>query len=903
MSNPDSKPKGPANKSLRILLVVAILSMMVVGAFLFVPSGDTSAQPYYDFEDGDFKYKIIDGSIEVPNQVTVIGCTQKGDVVIPESVVHDGTTYIVTALGVSNYAPFGDKVTSVKLNDNIRVINPDAFTGATNMVSITGCTNVTVVGDRAFKSCAHLTSIDLPNAQAIHSNAFEGCSSLKTISVPNVREIFLEAFIGCEALTNITLGDSLTFIATKAFYDCTSLERISIPDSLTEIRTQAFDGCTSLKQIEIGKDSKLVKIGIAAFQYCSSLREVVIPDSVEVLDTMCFAYCESLSKVTVGPGSKLTTIADGAFYGNSFDHFTVPKSVTDLSPAAFYRCMNLKSIDVEEGNTKYLSIKGVLYSIGADTDDLTLFLFPINKRVIEYTIPNSVSAIESYSFADNLHLEKVVLNSRITILPNHVFSTCPNLEEVVFVSGLKEIGPMAFWGSSALKEVTLPDSVEVISEQAFMRCFGLEAIHLGTGVVSIGKNAFKSCTSLKEFTIPDGVTILPEHAISDCTALKVLNIGSGLTSLGMRAFNSLTALKTINLSEDNTAFTMYGGALYTADFATLCLYPAMSTATEYVFHEDTLKLTFDAFWGCKYLKKVTLSKSLTTIGSDQKNPPFAFCSALERIDVPEENTSFRSVDGVLIGVRFDETCIIQCPMNKVGNVLDMRVDQFDDVESIAVGAFHGNVNLMKIFMPSNLVSFDGTITGCNALREIIFPDSDVLMFNTKIADGCPMLMHVYVPFVINSGYFKIEGYTLDFYSDSIYSKKFDDYNRLIGDIYLYKTGKEYVVTMDANGGILRYDTMKVTYGKAYGDMEVPFREGYRFIGWFTEAVGGERVYVSTIVSLMEDHTLYAHWEKAEPAPPDDVVEEGPSGTSLVIVLGSIVVISTAIVLILRRYGL
>lgn len=882
-----------------VMLAVAVLSLLVVGVSLIVPSDDTSASPYYDFEEGGFEYKIID---EVKLEVTVIGCKNTGDVVVPEFVTSGGKTYTITSFGSAGYTPIGNKVTSVTLSNRVSIIEADAFVDAANLVSVSG-PSVIHVGDRAFSYCPSLESVDLPNANAIYSGAFVGCVSLKSIYLPNIENIYADAFRNCEGLEYIFLGDSLNYIASKVFWACISLEHISIPANVEEIGMQIFENCDSLRTIDFNGNDKIKSIPAGAFSNCKSLERIDLPNSVETIGEMAFAYCEKLVEVGVGEGSKLTSIGDGAFYENSFSHFTVPKGVTNMSSAAFYRCYNLEAIDVEEGNPKYRSIDGVLYIIGSGPDDLTLSLFPLNKNVSEYTLPDEVVALSDFAFADNAHLVKMVLNDHITVIPDHSFSTCPNLEVVVFGANVKQIGPMAFWGSKSLREAILPDSVEIIDQQAFMRCYSLVDFAIGPNVKSIGQYAFKECTSLKEFTIPDGVTELPSEVFASCTALETLNIGSGLRSFGMGAFNSLFSLKAITLSEDNTAFALEGGVLYSSDYKTLYLYPAMMTGSEYTFNEKTELLKYDAFWGCKYLEKVTLSAALKTIGMHLTLPPFAYCSALECIEVPEGNTSFESIDGVLIGTRFGDLSIIQYPMNKAGTTFDMSVSKFDEISNVCSGAFYGILNLEKIVMPKNLTAFDETIIGCMNLREVIFPDSDFFSLDWTIFDNCPALEHIYVSCVISSSQFEIDGYELEFYTDAARTQKFENYNKLVGDIYISAIGDEYVVTLDANGGTVGSETITVTYGDEYGEIATPVRDGYRFIGWYTEAVGGTLVTADTIVSILGDHTLYAHWDVVEPVPSDDGDEVESAGFSLMICIVAIILIAALIVLILKRNGM
>lgn len=70
----------------------------------------------------------------------------------------------------------------------------------------------------------------------------------------------------------------------------------------------------------------------------------------------------------------------------------------------------------------------------------------------------------------------------------------------------------------------------------------------------------------------------------------------------------------------------------------------------------------------------------------------------------------------------------------------------------------------------------------------------------------------------------------------------------------------YTVKYDANGGNCNTPSGKAIYNTAYGELPVPERTGYTFDGWYTEKSDGTKVTESTVVSRMQDHTLYAHWK-------------------------------------------
>ena len=72
----------------------------------------------------------------------------------------------------------------------------------------------------------------------------------------------------------------------------------------------------------------------------------------------------------------------------------------------------------------------------------------------------------------------------------------------------------------------------------------------------------------------------------------------------------------------------------------------------------------------------------------------------------------------------------------------------------------------------------------------------------------------------------------------------------------------HTVTFDPNGGTLsegEASSKSVFPGDAYGPLPTPTRDSHRFSGWYTERVGGTKVDETTVVTELEDHTLYAHW--------------------------------------------
>ena len=80
-------------------------------------------------------------------------------------------------------------------------------------------------------------------------------------------------------------------------------------------------------------------------------------------------------------------------------------------------------------------------------------------------------------------------------------------------------------------------------------------------------------------------------------------------------------------------------------------------------------------------------------------------------------------------------------------------------------------------------------------------------------------------------------------------------------LYAQWEAEEYTITYDANGGTLLATEEKIKYNSKYGELQVPEREGYSFLGWFTEAQDGEHVTAETI--CRGNAIIYAHWTAEE----------------------------------------
>ncbi len=97
----------------------------------------------------------------------------------------------------------------------------------------------------------------------IRAWAFSGCSELTSVTIPEgVTSIGECAFCGCTGLHSVSLAESVTSIGRHAFSQCSGLPSISIPSGVTHIGWKAFEGCS-------GATSLMIAEGVTGIRICS----------------------------------------------------------------------------------------------------------------------------------------------------------------------------------------------------------------------------------------------------------------------------------------------------------------------------------------------------------------------------------------------------------------------------------------------------------------------------------------------------------------------------------------------------------------------------------------------------------------------------------------------------------
>lgn len=208
-------------------------------------------------------YYNITSTTNKTAEVTFAGATANevaneysGKVVIPSTVLYNGVTYNITAVGDSAFQGCKN-LQSVTISNGVTQLNKYSFSGCSSLANVVIPESITSIGERVFNGCSKLESVVLPTKlKDLSSGVFAGCSMLKSVNIPNtITAIYGVTFSYCYSLTDVIIPESVTSIGSYAFRNCTSLAEIVIPESVETIAKAAFKECGSLRKVVVESDT------------------------------------------------------------------------------------------------------------------------------------------------------------------------------------------------------------------------------------------------------------------------------------------------------------------------------------------------------------------------------------------------------------------------------------------------------------------------------------------------------------------------------------------------------------------------------------------------------------------------------------------------------------------------
>ncbi|MCQ2538111.1 MAG: leucine-rich repeat protein [Lachnospiraceae bacterium] len=339
---------------------------------------------------------------------------------------------------------------NVVIPKSIVSIHSGAYKGRHELRNIDFGPDLIQIGEEGFRSCESVESLSIPGqVRVIGDSAFRDCINLKELHIAQNSE-----------------GKSIE-IGERAFENCIKLQTVDLPIDLKEIFGGCFNSCKSLESILIPEE--VTSIGENAFGGCSALRDINIPQGVTKIDDLAFSGCSALTRIELKEG--LLKIGKNAFKDcTELIEISIPSTVTKIGTSPFRGCTKLENIIVDK--SRYLKhVDGVLFN----KNKSQLICFPANKHLDKdnntYSIPDSVTEIGEWAFADCSFVEKIIIPDSVT-----------------------EIGEGAFYKCKQLKSIEIPDSVLRIDDTIFRGCENLTEVTISESVIEIGWGIFSGCS-------------------------------------------------------------------------------------------------------------------------------------------------------------------------------------------------------------------------------------------------------------------------------------------------------------------------------------------------------------------------------------------------------------------------
>ena len=701
------------------------------------------------------------------------------------------------------------------------------------------------------------------------------------------------AFNDCTTLRKVTLPATITEISQKAFFNCSSLIDVVMNGAVTEIKDGAFFNCRSLYATNF-IPSTVRKIGEYAFAYCDSLTSISIPKPVFAIGNYAFLNCERLSAITFASNSELMSIGDYAFANTALSKVSIPAGTQKIGYAILSGCSGLRS----------LTAQFVDYTI--ETEEGSFWCqYPIGYYF-------GTTSYEYSSATSQLYIDENGGTARATFY-------IPDVLASVTVQG-DSMPYGAFENCAYIEQVSIAGEIGEISNNAFYRCTNLKRVILNEGTTSIGDSAFQECTSLTYLSIPESVTTIGEYAFYGCTSLTEVvfsnSENSRLKQIGDYAFACCYKLEAIDIPDNDGMqigtgiFDACSELIFTITFDANggdCTTETMDVRNGYIVYYPTAtrvgyefdgwldnagnlvtsgrwygvrNCTYTAKWTAKTVNATLMDMSLSddayTVsfdlnGADSTAPQAQTVTTTLGLEYPSVPTR----SGYAFAGWYDNQACTGTPYDfsaEVTGDITLYAKWVSMVSSYYAREF---VDVANYNSYSNQKQFVVNGTSSSNANYYYFTcyNGGTYTFNATLISGD---YYIYV-YNATQGTYVVNNYNM---YGSNYSRT-ATFTANAGDVlyvrlYNYGSGSTgsgsfYVsnATYPTDGGVVgedNYSIAQLTYDQDF-TIEVPTKDGYRFLGWYDGIDGTGTQYtdengVSVKPWDKEENTaLYAKWEQ------------------------------------------
>lgn len=225
-------------------------------------------------------------------------------------------------------------------------------------------------------------------------------------------------------------------------------------------------------------------------EYSSEITKVIIQNGCTTIGSLAFTGLAQMEQIEIA--GTVTFIGTGAFKNCSkLTSFPIPENLNSTCDDSFVLMTSLTSFVVPQTNQFYKAKDGILFNF-AGTE---LIQYPIGKTEAEYSIAETVTKIAKNAFKYS-KLQSIQIPNTVTEILSYAFAECTELTQITLPENLLTISDYLLFDCANLKTLKLSSNLEIIGKSSFSMCKSLTSLELPGSIQSIGQNAFFSNINL-----------------------------------------------------------------------------------------------------------------------------------------------------------------------------------------------------------------------------------------------------------------------------------------------------------------------------------------------------------------------------------------------------------------------
>lgn len=665
-------------------------------------------------------------------------------------------------------------VTDVIIPNTVIEIKPYAFMDM-NFNSMTIPSSVKSIGNRAFVSNdveSEITNVYFDGGVVDWLEIeFDGWMSQPMAVATN---FYIKEGNDFTTLTEVTVPNSVEAVGNYQFYRLQTLEKIIIEDGVKGVGEYAFYECEMVTTLEIPTSVETIG-GYAFYELNVDIDELVL--GAKSIGAYAFRQCKFDSIEFI---NDITDIGDYAFLYCQPTQLTLPKNIENISQRAFYRMFDSEIFDEEKAVASvyyngtiedYLGLAFVsMYATPMYTGLNSLYVKDGEgySKVVEVTIPNTITWIEDYALYGLCDVTSITLHDSVKKIGAYAF-TGTNCTSIEIPTGASNIVNYAFSGLTAEVVFTNNTTKATITGQfigylgtklKLPKCYNgntnyekfylnnnyntyyypvqdctnlveLEVPKLESNVSSVHYTLgtiIKNCPKLEKLTI-NNATSVPGMFVGNMPALKELVANAGVGLIGCQTLEKLT------IPSLGVLATKFGGSSY-EDNATVV--PASLKHITLLGGEEC-GISDYALYNCTNIETVTIIGDLESVGN------YAFQNTtIKELHLPA------SVTSVGIGILMGNSVIEKLTLPFIG-CGDEDKDSRYAYKKLSYN-FNDNSSfyLYNKYVPTTLKNvtildgemYDSAFKDCTSIESVTYYADDYREIGQYAFSGCTSLKTV-----------------------------------------------------------------------------------------------------------------------------------------------------------------